>query len=192
MLHFDIEDGHFTPFLSMGTKIIHELRRHSRLVFDVHLAVENPEWHIHDLVEIGVERISIHWEATQSPLRILEEIKSHKIKAGLVFNPSTPIPDLTGLLPYLDFVNLQSTDPFVNNGKFIFSTLDKLASCYNKYAQDKLEWVVDGGITNENIITIMSSHADVVVVGRYLFEGNIKEKIELLNRAVREIPFIQI
>jgi ribulose-phosphate 3-epimerase len=184
MLHFDIEDRHFTPYLSFGTKLICELRPFTDLLFDIHLMVDNPELYIDDLVKIGVDRIAFHWESTQYPLRILDKIKINDIKAGLAFNPGTQIPDLTDLLSSLDFVNLLSTKPSGSNNKFISSTLNKLSCGFNKYSPKKLEWVVDGGVTDENILSIMSCHADAVVIGRYLFEDCISEKINQINRLV--------
>jgi ribulose-phosphate 3-epimerase len=186
MLHFDIEDGHFTPYLSLGIKLISELRQFTDLVFDVHLMVDNPELFIGDLVKIGVDRIALHWEATQYPLRTLNMIKNYNIKAGLAFNPATQIPDLTYLFPYLDFVNLLSTEPLTNNNKFISSTINKLECGYKKYLKYDLEWVIDGGVTDENILSIMGCHTDIVVIGRYLFEGSPREKIDQLKKLIEE------
>jgi pentose-5-phosphate-3-epimerase len=89
-------------------------------------------------------------------------------------------------------VNLLSTDPLENNGEFIASTISKLESGYNTYSKEKLEWVVDGGVTNENISSIISSHANIVVIGRYLFEGCIDEKISQMNRVVEKIQFSRV
>ena len=186
MLHFDIEDGHFSPDLSLGIKLISELRQITNLTFDVHLMIDNPELFIDNLVKIGVDRIAVHWEATQSPLRLLQMIKRNNVKAGLAFNPATQIPDLTYLFPSLDFVNLLSTEPLVNKNKFISSTINKLKCGYEKYLEYNLEWVIDGGVTDENLLSIMACPTDIVVIGRYLFEGNPREKINQLNKLITE------
>jgi ribulose-phosphate 3-epimerase len=186
MLHFDIEDGHFSPNLSLGIKLISELRPITDLIFDVHLMIDNPELFIDNLATIGVDRIAVHWEATHYPLRMLQMIKCYKIKAGLAFNPATQIPDLTVLFPFLDFVNLLSTEPLTNNSEFISSTLNKLKCGREKYLEYNLEWVIDGGVTDENLLSIMACPTDIVVIGRYLFEGTPREKINQLNKLITE------
>lgn len=180
MLHFDIEDGHFTPDHNLGLKIVRELRPCTQLLFDVHLMVENPETYLVDLVKIGVDRIAFHWEASRYPLRLLKMIKESNIKAGLAFNPATPIPDLEYLFPELDFVNLLSTEPVSGPYEFIPSVLNKLQEEYHKYVHFGLEWVIDGGVTDKNIQFIKSFHASNVVIGRYLFDGMLNENMSRL------------
>jgi ribulose-phosphate 3-epimerase len=186
MLHFDIEDGHFSPDLSLGIKLISELRQITNLTFDVHLMIENPEQFIDHIVRIGANRIAVHWESTHYPLRLLQMIKCNNVKAGLAFNPATQVPDLTDLLPSLDFVSLLSTEPLVNQNRFIPSTINKLKCENEKYIGNNLEWMIDGGVTDENLLSIMASPVDVVVIGRYLFEGSPIEKVKRLNKLIIE------
>ncbi len=189
MLHFDIEDGHFNPNLLLGLKIISELRPSSNLIFDVHLMVENPEKYLDDLITIGVDRIAFHWEACSYPQQLIKKIKDGNIKSGIALNPITRMPDLSYLLPELDFVTFLSTGPMESNGSYIPSTIEKLNSAYLAYPDHEVEWVIDGGVSDKNISSILSGHADIVVIGKYLFSGLLRERIDRLNQAMVDNKF---
>jgi ribulose-phosphate 3-epimerase len=178
MLHFDIEDGLFVPGITTGMRIIEELRAHSTLQFDVHLMVMKPESLIPDLVKMGADRISIHWEACPYPLRTLDMIKDCGAMAGLAFNPATPIPDLTYCLPVLDFINVLSTEPIPKNCEFIQQTAAKLKANQTKYFQSSIEWEMDGGINLKNYKLALAAGADILVIGRAVFDdGNVEKNL---------------
>jgi len=180
MVHFDIEDGCFVPVMNLGIKIIHELRPLTKLPFDVHLMMVNPEWIIPVMAEYGVNRLSIHYEACSYPRRILKKIASHNMKAGLAFNPKTGIPDLNFCLPYLSFILLLTTEPEEWTGDYLPSVLNKMRENKEKYPD--VEWVVDGGVNLDNIQEVYSAGADVVVSGRTVFGGGmVKENIHALK-----------
>jgi ribulose-phosphate 3-epimerase len=167
MIHFDVEDGVFVPVMTLGTKIIGDLRPLTTLPFDVHLMMVRPEWLIPDLIESGAGRISVHYEACPYPRRTLRMIAKQGVEAGLAFNPGTPLPDLSYLRPYLHFVTLLTTEPEVPDCPFLPSVLAKLP----RGAQDQeLEWVVDGGLDESNIIQALHAGADTAVVGRAAFK----------------------
>ena len=180
MVHFDIEDGCFVPVMNLGLKSIRELRPLTKLPFDVHLMMVNPEWIIPVLADYGVDRLSVHYEACPYPRRILKLIARHGMQAGLAFNPKTPIPDLNFCLPYLSFVVLLTTEPEEWSGEYLPSVLNKVRKNKEKYKN--VEWVVDGGVNFDNIQDIYSAGADVVVSGRTIFEdGKIVENIKELK-----------
>ena len=186
-VHFDIEDGSFVPCMNLGTRLISELRGCTRLPFDVHLMMVNPEWLLPELAVIGVNRISVHYEACPYPRRILHKISSFGIAAGLAFNPATPVPDLHYLAPHLSFVLLLSTEPEVDSAPFLPDTLQKLREGKHKLAHAPVEWVVDGGIRPENAALVAEAGADVAVVGRGLFnERSIEQNVRLLRAAISE------
>ncbi len=186
MLHFDIEDGVFVPGITLGMKIIEELRPYSPLKFDVHLMVANPEVYIPALVGIGVERISVHWEACRYPLRSLGMIRAGGALAGLAFNPATALPQLEYCLPVLDFVDVLSTEPTLNQSRFIPQALEKLATGHMRYAGKPLEWEMDGGIEADNFRSALQAGADVLVIGRAVFRGGTLE--ENLKRFLQPAP----
>ena len=171
MIHFDVEDGSFVPVMTLGTKIIGDLRPRTKLPFDVHLMMVQPEWIIPQLVDLGADRVAVHFEACPYPKRTLGMIAGAGAVAGLAFNPATPIPDLRYLAPDLSFVIVLTTEPEMTDPAFIPSALTKLAPGDARQVPGGVEWVVDGGVTPANADTIRTSGADTVVVGRSLFQG---------------------
>ena len=182
MIHFDIEDGCFVPEMNLGIKIINDLREITNLPFDVHLMVFNPEWLIHRLSNVGIEQLSVHYEATMYPRRLLRIINEANIRAGLAFNPKTEIPNLMSCFPYLNFVNILTTEPEVEGGTYLPSILDKVRTIKENPDYKDVLCEVDGGITDENINEVISAGADIVVSGRAIFkDGKIEENIKKLK-----------
>jgi len=183
-IHFDVEDGSFTPVMTLGTKIITDLRLLTRLPFDVHLMMINPERILPDLVAYGANRISVHYEACPYPRRVLRQIVLLGAQAGLAFNPATPLPDLAYLLPYLSFVVVLTTEPEVPDCPFMPEVLEKVRGHKQAKGLEGIEWVVDGGVTAENLSHIVAAGANTVVVGRAVFkEGKISENMAALRAA---------
>jgi ribulose-phosphate 3-epimerase len=185
-IHFDVEDGFFTPVMTLGTKIIRDLRPWSKLPFDVHLMMVNPEWILPRLKDYGADRIAVHYEACPYPRRTLRKIVDLGIIPGLAFNPTTAIPEISYLKPYLEFIILLSTEPEEPDCPFIPETLDKLVTGKKQTGLGDIEWVVDGGVNETNIKDVAASGADTVVVGRGAFrDGNLKGNIRQLREQIR-------
>ncbi len=183
-IHFDVEDGSFTPVMTLGTKIISDLRQFTRLPFDVHLMMNNPEWILEELTRFGADRISIHYEASLYPRRVLRQIVSLGAQAGLAFNPATPVPDLRYLSPYLSFILLLTTEPEMPDCPFLPEVLEKIKADEQAGDRKRYEWVVDGGVTVQNISQVKKAGADTVVVGRAVFrDGKIAENMADLRAA---------
>jgi len=168
-IHFDIEDGSFVPLMTLGTKIISDLRPLTDIPFDVHLMMHNPEWLIPDLIEKGANRISVHFEACPYPRRVLRQIVGGGAAAGLAFNPVTPLPDLEYLVPYLSFLVILTTEPEGPDCPYLPAVLDKVRKGKENPYLAGLEWVVDGGVGPENIQEVIQAGADTVVMGRSAF-----------------------
>lgn len=184
-IHFDIEDGSFVPALTLGIKIIRDLRPFTPLPFDIHLMMVNPEWIIPELVSFGAERISVHYEACPYPRRILRQITSLGVQAGLAINPATPLPEITYLLPYLSFVVILSTEPENPDCPFLPMVLEKVRLGRQIKGLEAIEWIVDGGISPDNISGVVNAGADMIVVGREVFKNDrIVENIAALRAAV--------
>lgn len=184
LIHFDVEDGSFTPVMTLGTRIIKDLRGVTSLPFDVHLMMVNPEWLLPELVSYGANRISVHYEACPYPRRVLRQIVTLGAQAGLAFNPATPLPDLSYLSPYLSFIVILTTEPEIPDCPFLPGVLDKLRGYRQAGGRDGIEWVVDGGVTVENLPEIQKAGADTVVVGRAAFkEEKISENMAALRAA---------
>jgi ribulose-phosphate 3-epimerase len=184
-IHFDIEDGSFVPVMTLGTKIIPDLRSFTKLPFDVHLMMVNPEWILPELVHSGADRVSVHYEACPYPRRVLRQIASFGAVAGIAFNPATPIPDLAYLSPYLSFVVVLTTEPEIPDCPFLPEVLEKVRGGKQAEGMEGIEWVVDGGINAENLSQVLDAGADTVVIGRSVFkEDKISENMVALRAVV--------
>jgi ribulose-phosphate 3-epimerase len=189
-LHYDIEDGSFTPVMSLGFNLLDALDDFCTLPINVHLMIHNPEWIIPYLPNQKVAQVSVHYEACSYPRRTLRKLHERGFSPGLAFNLSTPIPELDFLIPYLRFVLVLSNDPEEPNSPFVPSALKKIANgkLLNK-AQD-LEWVIDGGINATNILEINESGIESCVIGRALFCGNdIRKNYDNILNASSAKPF---
>lgn len=184
-IHFDIEDGSFTPVMTLGTKFIKDLRPLTQIPFDVHLMMVEPEWLLPDLKSYGADRVAVHLEACPYPRRTLRKIAALDMAPGLALNPATPLPDLSYLQPYLKYIILLSTEPEVPDCPFIPEVLDKIKIGVEQYGLDELEWVVDGGVSIDNIKRVFEAGADTVVVGRSTFVGGlIQTNIKNMRKAI--------
>jgi ribulose-phosphate 3-epimerase len=183
-IHFDFEDGIFVPVMTLGTKILADLRHLTRRPFDVHLMMIQPEWIIPQLVCDGAERILVHLEACPYPRRTLRLIAEAGATAGLALNPVTPLPDLASLRPYLSFIVILTTEPEVPDSVFLPSVLEKVRQGKRLPEAAGLEWVVDGGLNAENLPQAMQAGADTVVIRRSVFrDGDIAGNLARLRAA---------
>jgi len=182
-LHFDLEDGVFVRVMTLGTKMIADLRPLTKLPFDVHLMMGDPEWLLPDLVRMGANRISVHYEACLYPRRVLRQIVSLGATAGIALNPATPLPDLRYLRPYLSYVLVLTSEPELPDGPFLPEVLAKVRTGKHTAGLEGIEWVVDGGINPQNLATVIQAGADKVVVGRAVFKG---DRLAANVRALRE------
>lgn len=182
ILHFDLEDGNFVPMMSLGVNVVKVLRPLTDLPFDVHLMINNPEWIIPTLSKIGVQMVSVHYEACPYPRRTLGMIHQAGMHAGLAFNPKTPLPDLAHYLPFLSFVLILTTEPEVDECAYLPSVLSKVTEGKRQKGLEHIQWEVDGGFTAENIQDALKAGADIVVSGRGVFrENRIAENIKRMK-----------
>ena len=187
MIHFDVEDGSFVPMMTHGIKIIEELRNLTKLPFDVHLMMVNPDWLIPQLVKMGANRIAVHIEACPYPRKTLRTITESGLQAGLAFNPATPIPQtISYLFPYLSFINILTSEPELPDSPFLPNILDKLRMGKMLPELKHLEWVVDGGINLDNLHSVVEAGADTIVIGRAIFDrGKIAENLQHIRTKIR-------
>lgn len=178
-LHLDVMDGNYVPNISFGAPVISALRKHSTLVFDVHLMVENPDKFIKDFVDAGADIITVHVEATKHLNRTIQLIKSYGKKVGVSLNPSTPIEMIKHDLKNLDMVLIMTVNPGFGGQAFIYEMLDKIKEL-RKIAPN-IDIEVDGGINAETGKLVKEAGANVLVAGSYIFSGNYKEKIDSLK-----------
>ncbi|MCP1222836.1 ribulose-phosphate 3-epimerase [Sebaldella sp. S0638] len=178
-IHLDVMDGNFVPNISFGAPVIKELRKCSKLIFDVHLMVEMPERYIEDFVNAGADIITVHVESTNHLDRTIELIKSYGIKAGVTLNPATPVESLKYIINKVDMVLVMSVNPGFGGQSFIEYSLDKIREIRNMRPDVDIQ--VDGGITDITAKRVVEAGANILVAGSYVFNGDYKEKIDSLR-----------
>ena len=178
-LHLDVMDGNFVPNISFGVPIISSIRKHSNLVFDVHLMVENPDRFIKDMVDAGADVITIHAEATKHLNRTIQLIKSYGKKVGVALNPSTPLDVIKYDLKDIDMVLIMTVNPGFGGQAFIEEMLQKIRDL--RSIDPNIDIQVDGGINNKTSKLVTEAGANILVAGSYLFKGDYKQKIESLR-----------
>ncbi len=126
-IHIDVMDGHFVPNLTIGPGLIASLRKTTRLPFDVHLMIENPERYIDDFAKAGSDRITVHAEATVHLHRTVAMIREKGLRAGVSLNPATPLVQIEPILPDVDLLLVMTVNPGFGGQKFIEGMLPKIA-----------------------------------------------------------------
>ncbi len=178
-LHLDVMDGAFVPNISFGAPIISAIRKHSNLVFDVHLMIENPDRFIKDFVEAGADIITVHVEATKHLNRTLQLIKSYGKKVGISLNPSTPVEMIKYELKNIDMVLIMTVNPGFGGQSFIENMTDKIKEL--RTLDKNIDIEVDGGINAETGKKVKEAGANILVAGSYIFNGDYKERIDSLK-----------
>ena len=171
VIHFDVMDNHYVPNLTIGPQVCAALRPHTAAPIDVHLMVKPVDRIIPDFVQAGANIISFHPEASEHVDRTISLIKEHGCKAGLVFNPATPLDYLDHVLNKLDLVLIMSVNPGFGGQKFIAGALAKLRAARERIAATGRDiWLeVDGGIKTDNIADAARAGADTFVAGSAIF-----------------------
>ena len=171
VIHFDVMDNHYVPNLTIGPQVCAALRPHTAAPIDVHLMVKPVDRIIPDFVQAGANIISFHPEASEHVDRTISLIKEHGCKAGLVFNPATPLDYLDHVIDKLDLVLIMSVNPGFGGQKFIAGALAKLRAARERIAATGRDiWLeVDGGIKTDNIADAARAGADTFVAGSAIF-----------------------
>jgi ribulose-phosphate 3-epimerase len=171
LIHFDVMDNHYVPNLTVGPLVCAAIRPHVSVPLDVHLMVRPVDRLVQDFAKAGANIISFHPEASDHVDRTLSLIREHGCKAGLVFNPATPLVWLDHALEKLDLVLLMSVNPGFGGQQFIRSVLPKIAEVRRRIAATGRDvWLeVDGGIKVENIGEVAGAGADTFVAGSAIF-----------------------
>lgn len=182
-LHLDVMDGNFVPNISYGPGIIKAIRPNLDLIFDVHLMIEKPELYIEDYVKAGADMITIHYEATKHPLRVLQQIKEYGIKAGISLNPGTPLSVLDYLWDELDLILIMTVNPGFGGQSFIPSSIKKIKETRKLINKNKSDIIleIDGGVKTTNLDSLIDLGIDLFVSGSDIFNKDLslmKEKIE--------------
>ena len=172
-VHLDIMDGHFVPNLSFGPPVIASLRKKTKLFFDVHLMVQNPEKIIDDFILAGADAITVHVEACTHLQRDLQTIRAGGKMVGVALNPATSLSTLDWVLDDIDFVLLMSVNPGFGGQSFLpgsMSKIKKLKQLVNSVSHE-IRIAVDGGVCEANIDELKKAGVEIFVIGSALFKG---------------------
>jgi ribulose-phosphate 3-epimerase len=170
-IHVDVMDGHFVPNITMGPAIIKALRKTTKLPFDVHLMIKNPDSYIASFADAGADYITVHVEAARHLHRTVELIKKAGKKAGVSLNPATPLSSVEEILPDIDLLLIMSVNPGFGGQQFIQSSLAKIkrAAAMTAKLPQKPLLEGDGGVNLQNIAAIARAGTDVLVAGAAVF-----------------------
>jgi len=179
LIHVDVMDGHFVPNISFGATVMKSLLGKTKIPFDVHLMIENPEFFIKEFVTENTEYITVHQEACIHLHRTIQEIKALGVKAGVSINPATSLSTLDYILEEVDLVLIMSVNPGFGGQNFIPSALEKVKALkeIREYNNLKFEIEIDGGVTLENLKEVVAAGVDIVVAGSAVFGAeNVEER----------------
>lgn len=190
-LHLDVMDGNFVPNLTIGPGYIRSLAAHTAIPFDVHLMIERPELSLDQYLAVKPWAITIHYESTRFPARLLGLIRQAGIVAGLSLNPATPVELIQDILPAADMVLIMTVDPGFYGQTFIHSCLGKierLAAMKQARGFDSLLIQVDGGINQETIVPAARAGGQIMVAGNSAFSGgNVNDNVRMLKKCAELI-----
>ncbi|MGT2893691.1 ribulose-phosphate 3-epimerase [Streptococcus downei] len=186
-VHIDIMDGQFVPNISFGADVVASLRKHSKLVFDCHLMVVEPERYVDAFAQAGADIMTIHVEATQHIHGALQKIKKAGLKAGVVINPGTPVSALEPILNLVDQVLIMTVNPGFGGQAFIPEMLEKVkkVATWREEAGYNFDIEVDGGVDDKTIKACKDAGANVFVAGSYLFKADdLASQVQTLRDAL--------
>ena len=171
-VHWDVMDGRFVPNITMGPPIIGALRQRSKLFFDVHLMIEEPERYLDEFAKAGADMIVVHAEATRHLERTCAAVRDLGKKVGVALNPATPVEMIRHLVPQLDMALIMSVNPGFGGQSFIPFTMDKIKelAALRDEQNPAMLIQVDGGCTPENTPELTAAGADCLVSGSAFFK----------------------
>ena len=186
MIHVDVMDGHFVPNLTIGPPVIKALKKHTSMIFDVHLMISPVHQYIQAYSDAGADIITIHPEATDDLTLSILKIKELKKKVGVSLNPETKIDIITKHLDKIDLVLVMSVNPGFGGQKFMPEVLNKVKKLKQIQESDNLSFdiEIDGGINFDNSKDAIEAGVNILVSGTTIFKnnnGDIKKNIELLK-----------
>ena len=172
-LHLDIMDGAFVPNISFGPELVAAIRKSTKLIFDVHLMINDPIRYVDRFVKAGADMITFHVESTDNPEAVIRAIESHEMRVGIAVSPKTPIETIFPYLPRLSQVTVMTVEPGFGGQELMMPMLDKVR-ILRRYAADhhlNLDIEVDGGINPDNVGYCTGAGANVIVAGSAIFKS---------------------
>ena len=172
-IHLDIMDGVFVPNISYGFPVVSAIAKEAKKVLDAHLMIIDPDRYVENFAKMGVEYLSVHYEACTHLHRSLQNIRNLGMKAGVALNPHTPVHLLEDILEECDYVLLMSVNPGFGGPKFIDNAVKKVAALQEMILKRGLQTLieVDGGVNRHNAPILAAAGADALVAGSSVFNA---------------------
>ena len=172
-IHLDIMDGVFVPNISYGFPVVSAIAKEAKKVLDAHLMIIDPDRYVENFAKMGVEYLSVHYEACTHLHRSLQNIRNLGMKAGVALNPHTPVHLLEDILEECDYVLLMSVNPGFGGQKFIENAVKKVAALKEMILKRGLQTLieVDGGVNRHNAPILAAAGADALVAGSSVFNA---------------------
>lgn len=170
-LHIDVMDGHFVPNITIGPVVVKSIKKHSKLFFDVHLMITNPEKYWENFYKAGADLIVFHNEVLCDKKLLIQEIKKSGIKVGVSIKPKTPVSDILEILPLVDVVLIMTVEPGFGGQSFMYDMVNKILDLRKVIDDNKYNCLIeiDGGINDKTAKICIDAGADVLVSGSYIF-----------------------
>lgn len=188
MLHIDVMDGMFVPSISFGMPLISSIRKCTKLFFDVHLMIMEPERYITTFRDCGADSLTVHIEACREPKKALSQIHDAGMKAGLAINPETPIEQIYPYVGQAEMFLVMTVHPGFGGQEFILASTEKIRALRSYMEEQGIEAdiEVDGGIYLHNAQLPLSAGANVIVAGTAVFKGDMCRNVEEFQKFFRK------
>jgi ribulose-phosphate 3-epimerase len=172
-IHIDVMDGMFVPNITFGMPVLKAIKKYAKKPLDVHLMIVQPERYLADFKEAGADHISVHIEACPHLHRTLQQIRQLGCKAGVAFNPHTPIAALEAITQEADLFLLMSVNPGFGGQKFIENSIQRTAALKQLLQKtgSKAQIEIDGGVSLVNAAALAQAGADALVAGNFVFSA---------------------
>ncbi len=180
-IHVDVMDGHFVPNLTIGAPVVKGLRDVTKLPFDVHLMIDEPERYVIDFQKAGADYLTIHVEASENVEKALVQIRNAGMKPGLSLRPRTPIESIFPYLKFVDLILVMTVEPGFGGQAFMHEQVSKITALRKELLRQNTHALieVDGGVTDQTARTLVD--ADVLVAGSFIFKNDYKSAIKALR-----------
>ena len=189
-LHVDVMDGHFVPNITIGPVVVESIRQVTRIPLDVHLMITDPDKYVPEFIGAGADWVSIHPDTCKNPNLSLTKIRELGAKASIAVNPDIPLEQISGCFPDIDMILMMTVFPGFGGQAFIPEVIPKIKQVRRAIDQGKLSILIeaDGGIKADNIKSVVSAGAEVIVSGSGIFKTtDYAQTIHRMRKAVGEI-----
>lgn len=188
IIHVDVMDGHFVPNITIGPLFVEALRKINHKPLDVHLMISNPAQYVREFAEAGADIVTIHAEADNHLFRTLDVIKESGARAGIAFNPATPLTMLRHIIHIVDMVLIMTVSPGFGGQKYIPSMTPKIVEAYKLIEKNNryVDLEVDGGLKADNVSDVVKAGGNILVMGSEIFHSDdYRQKIDEVRIRIR-------